>query len=312
MRNKGVDFDYREESIPINKVTNRSSYARFIVVGFSCESMTERKDGLRALHCFSFIFQINAKGVETMNAQQFIKRNGSTILTYLGGAGVIITAVAAVKATPKAMRLIEEAEKEKGEKLTKWETVKTAAVPYVPTILIGSATVACIFGANILNQKKQAALMSAYALLDRSYKDYKQKVKELYGEDSDQEIRSEIAKDRYEEEEFDDEFEDGKQLFYDEYSHRYFRATNEKVLQAQYEINKLLTTEGGASLNDYYNLLGVQITDYGDYVGWSAAQMYEMYWNAWLYFHYTRVDLEDGMECWIIDYTEPFAEFDEY
>lgn len=71
MRNKGVDFDYREESIPINKVTNRSSYTRFIVVGFSCESMTERKDGLRALRCFSFIFQINTKGVETMNIQQF-------------------------------------------------------------------------------------------------------------------------------------------------------------------------------------------------------------------------------------------------
>ena len=67
MRNKGVDFDYREGSIPINKVTNRSSYTRFIVVGFSCESMTERKDGLRALRCFSFIFQINSKSVEMMN-----------------------------------------------------------------------------------------------------------------------------------------------------------------------------------------------------------------------------------------------------
>lgn len=56
MRDKGVDFDYREGSIPINKVTDSPSYIRLAIVGFSCESMTERKDGLRAQHCFSFYF----------------------------------------------------------------------------------------------------------------------------------------------------------------------------------------------------------------------------------------------------------------
>ena len=59
-----------------------------------------------------------------MNARLFVKRNASTILTGLGSIGVLTTTITAVKATPKALHLIEEAEKEKGEKLTKWETIK--------------------------------------------------------------------------------------------------------------------------------------------------------------------------------------------
>ena len=111
-----------------------------------------------------------------MNARLFVKRNASTILTILGSIGVVATTVTAVKATPKAIRLIEEAEQEKGEELTKWEKTKTATKPYLPAILLGTSTVACIFGAQILNQKQQASLVSAYALLDQSYKEYKKKL----------------------------------------------------------------------------------------------------------------------------------------
>ena len=45
----------------------------------------------------------------------FIKKNVATILTGIGTAGVVITAVSAIKATPKALYSIEEAEKEKGD-----------------------------------------------------------------------------------------------------------------------------------------------------------------------------------------------------
>lgn len=67
-----------------------------------------------------------------MDARLFVKRNASTILTGLGSIGVLATTITAVKATPKALRLIEEAEKEKGEELTKWEKVKTAVSSYIP------------------------------------------------------------------------------------------------------------------------------------------------------------------------------------
>ena len=108
-----------------------------------------------------------------MNARLFVKRNVSTILTGLGCIGVVATTITAVKATPKVLRLIEEAETKKGEKLTKWEKTRIAAPTYVPSALIGLSTLACVVGSNILNQKAQASIMSAYALLDQSYKDYR-------------------------------------------------------------------------------------------------------------------------------------------
>lgn len=111
-----------------------------------------------------------------MNARLFVKRNASTILTGLGSIGVVATSIMAVKATPKALRLIEEAETKKGEKLTKWEKVKVSSPSYISTIGLGIATVTCIIGAEILNQKAQASLISAYALLDQSYKDYRRKL----------------------------------------------------------------------------------------------------------------------------------------
>lgn len=246
-----------------------------------------------------------------VKSKQFLKKNASTILTCIGGIGVIATAVMAVKETPKAIQLIETAENEKGESLTKLETVVVAGPVYIPSIIMGAATIACIFGANSLNKRQQAALMSAYAVLDNSYKEYKNKVTDLYGEETDEKIRGEIAKDKYKDEDIQTE-DDGKQLFYDEYSGRYFRATNETVLKAEYEINKILSDDSYASLNEYYDLLGVDQVDYGQYVGWSSAQMFEMYWSAWIHFHHEKVEMEDGMECCIINMTEPSADFEDY
>lgn len=246
-------------------------------------------------------------------SKRIIKKNSSTILTCVGAAGVVGTTVMAVKATPKALKLIEEAEEEKGEELSKWEKVQIAGSTYIPSILIGTGTLACIFGANLMNKRTQAAITSAYALLDQTHKEYKNKVKELYGEDVDKLIRAAVTKDHYEEEDNDeDEYEDGKTLFYDEFSKRYYRVTNETQLRAEYEINKMLSECGGASLNDYYNLLEIDRQDYGEFMGWSAAQMYEMYWDSWLHFRHTKVEMDDGMECWIVDYTEPFIDFEEY
>lgn len=246
-------------------------------------------------------------------SKRFVKKNSSTILTCIGAAGVVVTSVMAVKATPKALDLIEEAKKEKGDELSKWEKVQVAGPSYIPAVVVGCTTVGCIFGANVLNKRTQAALTSAYALLDQTHKEYKNKVKEMYGEEADDKVRAELAKDNYDEDEIDDdEYDDGKTLFYDGYSKRYYRVTNETQLRAEYEINKMLSETGGASLNNYYDILGIDRKDYGEYMGWSAAQMYEMYWDSWLHFRHTKVEIEGGMECWIIDYTEPFIDFEDY
>lgn len=244
-------------------------------------------------------------------ATRFVKRNSSTILTAAGGVGVVATAVLSVKATPKALYLLEKAEEEKGEKLTKTEVFTTAAPAYIPAALVGVSTIACIVGANVLNKRDQAALMSAYALLDSSFKDYKQKVAELYGEDANNHIKSELAKDVYDENEY--EVEDNKLLFYDEYSKSYFNATMEDVLKAEYLLNRNLSFHGYACLNEFYDLLGLPQQSYGDILGWSAYDVCEWQCYAWIEFNHRKVEMEDGMECYILEIaTDPWAGYEDY
>lgn len=241
----------------------------------------------------------------------FCSRNASTILTSIGGAGVVATSVMAVRATPKALRLLEEAEEAKGEELTKLESVRAAGPVYIPSILVGVSTIACIFGANVLNKRKQAALISAYALLDNAYKEYRDKVEDLYGDGADKEVRMAIAKDKYRESGIDPS--EDKQLFFDEFSGRYFESTTGDVIKAEYELNKQLAEWGSAYLNDFYEMLDIPTTDFGDHLGWNANGMFEMYWSQWLDFHHQKVVLDDGLECTIISFfQEPIPGFEDY
>jgi len=243
------------------------------------------------------------------NSKVFFKRNSPTILTVLGGVGSVATAVMAVKATPKALRLIEEAEREKEERLTKAEVITVAGPVYIPALVMSVGTLACIFGANLLSKHQQASLVSAYTILENSYKQYKTKVKDLYGKEFDKRVREEIAKDNYEE----TDVEDGKQLFYDEFSQRYFESTMEDVLTAEYEINRLLAQDSGVYLNEFYDLLGIDEVDYGNYLGWSSFELVETYWYCWVEFEHTKVEMEDGMECTIITILkEPTFDFENY
>lgn len=168
-----------------------------------------------------------------MNSTQLMKKlcdNSSTILTCIGAIGVIATTVMAVKATPKAVEILRDAEEEKGEKLTKFEVVNVAGPLYIPTVLAGVSTIACIFGANILNKRNQAALMSAYALLDNSYKEYMRKAEELYGDEADSQIKEEMAKDNYEEDAIVLNDED-EVLFFDYRTLQYFHGRMDEVVQ---------------------------------------------------------------------------------
>lgn len=244
-------------------------------------------------------------------SQMFLGRNASTILTCIGGIGVIATAVMSAKATPKAMTRIELAQEEKGEELTKFEKVQAAAPSYIPAVLMGVSTIACVFGANVLNKRNQAALMSAYALLDNSYKDYKKKVIDIYGEEADAEVRTAIAKDRYEEGSMI--VNPGNQLFYDEFSGRYFESTMEKLISAQYAINRKIQLEGGAYLNEFYEELDIPPTDYGEHLGWSSGLLCDYQWSDWLEFGHEKSYIDDDLECIMVTFSmEPMFDFEYY
>lgn len=235
------------------------------------------------------------------SSKLFLRRNSPTILTFLGAAGVVATSIAAVKATPKAMTLLEKTKEEKGEELTKLEMVKVAGPAYIPAIAIGASTIACIFGANALNKKTQASIMSAYALLDTSYKQYKSKVKELYGENSDRNVKKEIAKDKFKDN--DIHINNEKILFFDFYSLRYFESTERLVLKAENRVNELLKLYGRASLNDFYESLGMP----------TAYTGYELWWNVQkcpsVEFTHDITTMDDGLECCVISMSvEPECE----
>ena len=245
-----------------------------------------------------------------MNIKLFLNRNSSTILTIAGAAGAVATSVMAVKATPKALRLIEEAKAEKGEDLTKMETVRVAGPTYIPAAVTGAATLACIFGANILSKHGQASLMSAYALLDASFKEYKAKAAELYGDDVDSRINEEIAKDKYDE---DISVDEGKQLFFDQFSGRYFESTIEDVQRAEYRINRHLVMRDYAYLNEFYDELGIEQIESGYQYGWSQGGNFARYWQSWIDFTHEKVVMDDGLECYIIVMQgEPYIGFEDF
>lgn len=245
------------------------------------------------------------------HSKLFLNRNASTILTVIGGAGVVATAVLAVRETPKAMRNVQEATEEKGEELTTFEVIKAAGPAYIPSVIAGTATLACIFGANVLNKRQQASLMSAYALLDTNFKNYQKKAEELYGEGAGIRIREELAKDEYEE--TDIRVEEGKELFYDMYSNRYFQSTLYDVQQAEYRLNRNLITRDYAYLNEFYEELGIEPVIAGYSLGWSRGANLDVYWQEWIDFDHEKVTMDDGLECHIIKMQcEPIPDFEDY
>ena len=255
------------------------------------------------------------------NAIRYFKKNSATILTCVGGVGVVATSIMAVKATPKAIKIIEQAEGEKGEKLTKIEKIQFAGKCYIPTIITGMSTIACIFGANTLNKKQQAALMSAYALLDNSYKEYRNKLKELYGEEAHEAIVDAIAIEKAKDsnvsgsymvgncDQLLDDVTSEPVLFYEEYSNRYFETTIEQVLNAEYHLNRNYILRGYSCLNELYEFLGLDPTDSGAFLGWTPTDEGEY----WIEFNHRKVILDDGLECYILEMPfEPSGEFAEY
>ena len=240
----------------------------------------------------------------------FLKKNSATILTVAAAAGVIATSILSAKAAIKASRVLAHKEEEKGEKLTFEETISAVWTIYIPPVVSGMSTIACVFGANILNQRLQASLASAYALIDNSYKEYKAKLKELYGEEAHNNIVDAIAAEKCDEvhisaggltSAYTQEIESDAEprLFYDEYSGRYFETTIDKVLLAEYHLNRNYILRGFARLNEFYEFLGLESTDYGETVGWDICG--EIYWIDFNHRKAFIGDDNDGFECYIIE-----------
>lgn len=233
-------------------------------------------------------------------------------MTCVGAAGVVITVILAVKATPKAVELIKENSRKNHDgdpyAYTKQEAIKSCWACYIPTAFTGIATIACIFGANIMSKKNQASLASAYALVSESYHQYRNAAKSVYGEDADEKIKVEAAKNTYVHTQgiFDSNLyspdldkESEELLFYDAFTQKYFNATMAAVINAEYNVNRNLMIRGFVPFNEFYEFLGLDKIDGGDDIGWDVDILFAEGWT-WLDFDNQNVKIDGGMECCII------------
>lgn len=245
----------------------------------------------------------------------YVRKYSPVALSCVASVGVVVTAVVAVKATPKAVMLIQADSRKNHDgdpyAATKKEAVVAAWKCYIPAVAIGASTIACIMGANALNRHQQAALTSAYALVQNSYKEYKDKLKELYGEEAHNAIMDSIDKEKCKDISITStggwynstlDFGEGMEpeitrTFYDAFSQRYFESTIEKVIQAEYHLNRNFMFAGTIPLNDFYEFLGLEKTELGDTVGWSSVNG-DIYW---IDFNHHRLTLDDGMEIYVIE-----------
>lgn len=258
-------------------------------------------------------------------AGKSLKQASPTILSVLGAVGVVATVIMAVRATPKALERIEDAKETKnlknGEDLTRMETIAACWQCYIPTTATGIATIGCILGANILNRRQQAALTSAYALLNRTYQDYRKSVKNVFGEEGHKRVLDDMAVERvsenhtiytqgaFESTTLDFCVPEEEHLFYDIYSDRQFASTIGKVLQAEYHLNRMFALNGSVSLNDLYNYLGLEPVKDGDDIGWWVDDNDEIYWVD---FDHSVTFIDDGperpqVECLLIEFVKPPA-----
>lgn len=249
-------------------------------------------------------------------AQRAVTKHAPEILTIAASVGVVITAVCSAKATSKANLLIE---KENSESMSTGEVAKVVWKAYIPTAISATATIGCMIGANVLNRRSQATLASAYMLLDNTYRSYRRKLIGLYGEDAHNKIVEEIAVEQAEKTNIygsyllttcdmsSDDFSEPV-LFYEEQSRRYFEAPIEQVLQAEYYLNRNYALRGAATLNEFYEFLGLAPTDDGDIKGWIQSDEGTM----WIDFNHRRTELDDGLSCYILEMPfEPILDFDE-
>ena len=239
----------------------------------------------------------------------FFHKHGGTILTFLSSVGVIGTAYLSGKASIKADKKLKELGKEPDLK----QKAKVLAPIYAPTAAVGAATILCMFGANSLSRKQQASMLAAGALMEQTYKKYRDKAEEFLGDNF---VEKEAAKNIPDEV----EPEDGKKLYYYNYledgeipEHRYngyFNAIPEQVWDAKYELNRTFrfrcahSKNGYVTLNEFFKLLGREPIECGDNLGWSEDLATEYYGYIWIDIKIDEVTLEDGMVVNVI--TTPF------
>ena len=253
-----------------------------------------------------------------MGFKQIFMKNLPTILTVAGCVGVGATVFFAVKVTPEAKRRVDNLRKEKENDISKQceerylsehkgvtdeaeifvgtqqlmdvipekefrpavkDVVKEVAVLYLPSVLMGGASIAAFIAANSISVKRLTATSAALTATEEAFRTYKNKVIEQIGEKKAAEVVQKIVQEKVDKNPPTTEDNpaganviitgDGETLFLDELTHRYFRSDIEKVKRVINSLNARLIREDYISLNDYYDEIGIDRCNLGEELGWS-------------------------------------------
>lgn len=241
-----------------------------------------------------------------------IKKHSPEILLVTGITGVVTSAVMACKATTKVDAIIEESKKsidmihegmEAGNicdvKYTEEDGKKDLAIVYIqtgvkfaklygPSVLLGLTSIGCILASNNIIHKRNVALSAAYTAIDTSFKGYRSRVIERFGESIDRELRYNIKTQEVKETVVDEETGKKKTVkstvsvvdpntysdyarFFDEYCAGWTKDAEYNLMflrQQQNYANELLKSRGHLFLNEVYDMLGIDRTKAGNIVGW--------------------------------------------
>lgn len=228
-------------------------------------------------------------------------KHAPEILTSIGITGMISATIFAIKATPKAVKLMEEKKKEeRKEKLTAVETVKATWKCYIPAATTCVFSTACLIGANSVNVRRNAALATAYKISETALKEYKDKAVEIVGEKKEKEIREAIAKDKVKEKSSSDTnviiTGSGSVRCFDTISGRDFWCDPITIKNAEIEINRKMLRDDYVSLTDFYNEVGLDPTSVSDDLGWTNdGEKIEIDFSSQL--------LKDNTPCLVLDYS---------
>lgn len=212
-----------------------------------------------------------------------ISKNSPTILTGLGVAGLITTVILAVKATPKAMEIIQMEEKYRMEEeddpkylqpMDALDTIEATWKCYIPSLAMGAVTITCMIGANSIHMRRNAALASIFSITETTLREYQAKVVQTIGDKKEEKIRAEIAEEHMQNNPPHDNTivmtGKGTYLCLDSYSGRYFRGDVEDIRSAVNTFNQQLLLEGWMDINSFYELINLPPIALGDQIGWVA------------------------------------------
>lgn len=222
-----------------------------------------------------------------MKKQEFMKtvkagfdllgKNSPAILTGVGIAGMVTAGVLAVKATPKAMRIIEAEKRLHGEDeeviLSKTDIVKAAWKPYVPAVGLAVVSAGCLIGSCSVSTRRSAAIATAYKLSETACGEFKKKAVEVVGEKKVAEIKDAVNKERIKENPVSNSevivTGKGKTLCYDNWSGRYFYSDADTIKRAEIALNRQLISDMYVSLSEFYDYLGLRPTKGSEELGWN-------------------------------------------